>query len=258
MNPIGAAGAGRPISYQFAPRQSSAASILLGVAAALLGPMIVIGTVLLQAGVWLQGELAEASGHPVTGLRWAVLTWVNAALVGVPALVLWLCARRVPGARVVRAAAAAWTLAALALGVVGAARGAPPTDNELVLLLTALAAGSLAVIIFLLRRATARQTQVRQPDVRQPEVRQPEVRQPGPRPDAAPGPDGGAVWGGMAAGLLVLVPWLWVGALGGLTETVLAVFSTVSTSRRSSPSRVRAAGCGCCGCSAAVRSPPWL
>jgi subtilisin family serine protease len=195
---------------------------------------------------WLVGDALLATGEPAPTWGWAVATWVVAVLAAAPAAVLALVARRmsaaVPGAR---AATLAWATAGVASGLVGTARIIPVVHNELLLAATALLATAAVVALRLLARRAAR-TPAPTPDGANPTSGASPT--PGasptsgasPTPGASPGdgvtPSPGAdqsVGGrpgparltgfGLAAGLAVLVPWLWVGSLGGLTETVLAV-----------------------------------
>ena len=89
-----------------------------------------------------------------------------------------------PRSPVIRATGRAWALAALALGVLALARAVPEQYNTLYLLAVAV----LAAALTLGRR---------------------------------PAPGGGSA--GLAGGLLALIPWLCLTALGGLTETLAAV-----------------------------------
>jgi len=123
--------------------------VLLVIGAALTGVWIVVGTALLQLFGSFGADIADSTGSPVTGLLWFVLAWVNAALVALPAGLIWLLARLVtprPGA--VMETARAWTLAGLAAGIVGTARAVPTPHNELLLLLT----GVLALVVALVYR----------------------------------------------------------------------------------------------------------
>src|SRR6185436_19068610 len=158
---------------------------------------IVVGTTLLQLVGWFGADVADSTGSPVTGVLWFVLAWLNAALIALPAGLIWLLARLVtPRPEAVVQTARAWTLAGLAAGVVGTPRAVPTPHNELLLLLTAMAALGLALFY----RG---------------------------RP---PGRGVGIAWG-VTAGLAALLPWLWAGALGGLTETVLAVLAAAAVGR---------------------------
>jgi subtilisin family serine protease len=114
------------------------------------------------------------------------------------------------GARVAaaRASGRLWTIGAVLLAVLGSLRALPPQHNTgyLLLLAAAAAAGVLLVRRFggwSLPRGYA---------------------------DSRPA-GGGSVAFGVAAGLAGLAPWLWLGALGGAAETVLAAVAAVAIGR---------------------------
>jgi subtilisin family serine protease len=173
---------------------------LLVAGTALLGLWIVGATATLQLVGWFGADVADGSGGHVTGALWAVLTWLNAAVVGLPAAGLWFVATRVPTAPAgVREVGRAWTLVAVATGVVGSARAVPTPHNELLLLLTAILAVALASGLRRLRR-----------------------------PMGTTGNAAAGVGWSVTAGLLSLLPWLWAGSLGGLTETLLAVLAAAA------------------------------
>src|SRR5258705_10513930 len=100
---------------------------LLVAGTALLGLWIVAATAVLQLVGWFGADVADGSGGHVTGALWAVLTWLNAAVVGLPAAGLWLIATRVPTAPpAVRGVGRARTPAAGPTGWGGPARAGPP------------------------------------------------------------------------------------------------------------------------------------
>jgi subtilisin family serine protease len=152
--------------------------------AVLVGLWTVGITFAVQGVVWAIEQLLVIEGLPLPGWGWPAASWGNAALVALPALVLAYAASR----RGVVATGRLWIRAALLLGLLGSVRAVPPVHNELYLLLLTAVAG---VTAWARRR-------------RRPE------------------PGGSGVVTGLAAGLAVLLPWLWVGALGGPLETVLA------------------------------------
>jgi hypothetical protein len=168
---------------------------LLRVAAVLVGVWIVATTAVIQALGWLVGDvLAATVGDPVPSYVWPIITWVNAILVVVPAGLIWIFARRY-AAEVAGTMAAArmWTLAAFVSALVGLGRAVPSPHNEALLAITALLSAVAAFVVGRFLRG-------------------------GPRA-ARPG----RVGLGLAAGLVALMPWLWAGSLGGLTETVAAL-----------------------------------
>jgi hypothetical protein len=159
-------------------------------AAVLVGLWSVGVTTLGQLVGWFAADLVDSTGSHVTGVYWAVVSWSNAALVAGPAGLLWALSGSHAG---VRQTARAFTLAGLAAGVVGSARTVPLPHNELTLLLTAALAYGGSFL----------------------------VRRPAPRTRVGLG------WA-VTAGLLTLLPWLWAGALGGPTETGLALVAAAA------------------------------
>jgi subtilisin family serine protease len=166
-----------------APEQSRSVGALVATVFAGIGTVAVV--VSGQLAAWTVEQLAVLDGGATGAWLWPVASVVPAVLVGVPALVLAL----VPRSPAVRAAGRAWAYGALALAVLGSLRAVPVQHQELYLVLLALVAGAMAAA---LRRRTPTHTQ-----------------------------HSGALFGA-AAGLVCLVPWVWLGALGGPLETVLA------------------------------------
>jgi hypothetical protein len=170
--------------------------MLMAVGTVAVGLWIVAATAGLQVGGWFLTEVAVGAGIAVPSWASALVSLINLAAVAAPAGLTWaLAVRFTPRMTGVRAAARAWTLAGIAGGLLGAVRVVPEPHNELLLLITAVVAAAGAL---LLRRAGG--------DTR-----------------VSPGRQRHLTGFGLAAGLLVLLPWLWAGALGGLTETILAV-----------------------------------
>jgi len=185
-------------------------AILLSIATVAVGLWIVASTFLLQAGVWFVADgLSALTGLPTPPVTWIALAVVNAFAVAAPAALLGLLARSfAPDLLGVRAAARTWTTVGLCGAVLGSARSVPVPHNEVLLLLTALLAAVSALAVGRIARRS------------------------GPATAAAAAGPAGQVLGqprrwvtgfGLAAGLVALGPWLWAGALGGLTETVLAI-----------------------------------
>jgi subtilisin family serine protease len=176
--------------------------VLMAIGSVLVGAWIVIATAAVGIGGWLVEEVLVASGQPLSWWMWPAVAAITGATVAAPAAVLWALANQInrpmPG---VRAVARAWTAVGLATAVVGSVRAVPVAQNEILLLVTALAAAACGYVI---RRRT----------------------RPGSSVPTAPRP--GAVALGAVAGLLVLLPWLWAGALGGLTETLLAAVAAAA------------------------------
>jgi subtilisin family serine protease len=165
-----------------APRSNTGAVV----AASLVGVGIVPVAVLGAVAGWGAGQLVEVSSGELPWWTWPLIALLIGALVGGPAALLAF----VPRSSAVRTTGRAWLLAAGAAAALTLLRLVPPVHHELYLALLTLAAGGGALL--LRRRAVT--------------------------PPAA----GAAPWLAVAAGLAVLLPWLWIGALGGLLETVLA------------------------------------
>ncbi|WP_308167826.1 S8 family serine peptidase [Catellatospora tritici] len=147
-----------------------------------------------QYGVVFVQQVLGQLGLDTPGWTWLVLAVCAAVLVGAPAAMLAFLPRH----QGVRATGRAFLAGAAALAVGCLLRLIPAMANELYLLALAVVA-AVAAWLLSRRRAAA----------------------PGA---AAPGALGWAVF----AGLAVLVPFLWAGALGGFTETVAAVLAAAA------------------------------
>ncbi len=186
---------------------------LTAIAATFAGLWLVVITVLAAVAGWLANEIAlESSGRPGPAGGELTVALIGVAVAGLPAVLLALIPRAAPA----RAAGRVWAVAALFSGVLAAARAVlVPAQHELYLLLLALVATAGAMVL-----------------------RWGGTRRPGrtPRPDGAPHPEPAPLPGtaprrrtgpvsllGLAAGLASLLPWLSLGALGGVLETLLAV-----------------------------------
>ncbi|MER7331012.1 MULTISPECIES: S8 family serine peptidase [unclassified Micromonospora] len=161
------------------------------VAAVVAGCWTVGFVVVSQLGGWLADQIMLAAGRDRVVWLWPATVLFTVLLVGAPALSLAL----LPRSAAVRATGRAWLAAALVLGALGLLRALPPVHHEAYL--AALAA--TAALATLVLRALARRTAAT------------------PRPSAPT-----ATLLGVAGGLALLLPWVWLGALGGLLETVLA------------------------------------
>ncbi|MFG1675522.1 S8 family serine peptidase [Micromonospora sp. NPDC049282] len=193
------------------------------VAAVATGVWAVLVTVPGQVTGWLVDQVVLVTGLDRVVAVWPVVAVVTTLLVGGPALALAL----LPRSPAVRAAGRAWTGGAVALGAATLLRALPPVHHEAYL-------AALAVTAALLALVAARLTR-----------RRPAVARPGPAAPPAPAGGDGPTWSdvraatpgtagregrrpgvvsllAVAAGLAVLLPWAWVGALGGALETVLA------------------------------------
>ncbi|MFG3705690.1 S8 family serine peptidase [Micromonospora sp. NPDC047670] len=182
--------AGRPAPLPpSAPAPSSPWPV---VAAAVAGCWTAGFVVVGQLGGWLADQVVLASGLDRVGWLWPATVLFTALLIGAPALALALLPRSVA----VRATGRAWLAAALVLGALGLLRAIPPVHHEAYLAALAAVAALAALVLRVLagRAATA-----------------------APRASAP-----AATLLGVAGGLALLLPWVWLGALGGLLETVLA------------------------------------
>jgi hypothetical protein len=168
------------------------------VAAVLVGLWAVAVTVGAQSIGWLIAQVLLATGLDQPAWAWPATGAVAALLVGVPAGLL----AALPRSATVRAAGRAWLTGALVLGVLGLLRGIPMPHNELYLAALTGSALLSAVLIRTSRRSRG------QPDRNRAEPAR---------------TDRGSIGLAIAAGLALLLPWLWIGALGGLLETVLAL-----------------------------------
>ncbi|HET8661961.1 MAG TPA: S8 family serine peptidase [Micromonosporaceae bacterium] len=173
------------------PARSSPVAV---VAAVLAGGWVVGVTIVVQALAWVLEQAEVLLGRPAPGWVWPAAAWLAAFVAGVPVLLVAL----VPRSPAVRAAGRAWLLAVAGAGLLGSLRAVPVLRQELYLALLALVAGGLAVAV------AARW-----------------------RPAAAPRVSGGLALAS-AAGLACLLPWLWLGALGGAHETALAALAALA------------------------------
>ncbi|MEU8392712.1 S8 family serine peptidase [Micromonospora sp. NPDC048843] len=226
---------GQPVHPGFSDRSSPWPVV----AAVLVGCWTVAVTVGTQTGGWLTDQVLLGFGRDRLGWLWPVLGLATVVLAGTPALLLAL----LPRSGAVRATGRAWLIGALALGVLTLLRVVPPVHHEAYLGALAGAAliGALAVRWSARRWAypglvgsvggpaptgngdTTRPQATGNGDTTRPQATgnaEPvgrRVRQPGPVPLLA-----------VAAGLALLLPWAWLGALGGLLETALALLAAAA------------------------------
>lgn len=152
-------------------------------------------TVVGQATGWLADQVLLSSGLDRSVWLWPAICLLTVLLVGVPALLLALLPRSEP----VRTAGRSWLVGALTLGAFGLLRAVPPVHHEAYLAALAGTAGLATVVADRL---------LRRPD------------------DVAAGRHKPAVTPlAVTAGLALLLPWMWLGALGGLLETALATLA---------------------------------
>ena len=180
-------------------------AVLMVLGSVALGLWIVAVTAADRALEWAFTEVAFVSSGPLESATRPIFGWINGSAVAIPAGLLWLLAIWLtPAAQGVIATARTWTLAGLATVLLGTVRFVPIAHNELVLALTALAC--LAAALVLRRRD------------RVPAAGVPTEQVPAGRRRATTGL-------GVVCGVVVLMPWLWAGSLGGATETVCAALA---------------------------------
>ncbi|WP_327038727.1 S8 family serine peptidase [Micromonospora maris] len=170
------------------------------VATVLIGCWAVGVTVVSQTGGWAVDEVLLITALDRLALLWPLVSLFTVVAIGTAALPLAL----VPRSPSIRGTGRAWLAGALALGVLGLLRAIPPVHHEAYLAALAVTATLLALVA---RWVSGRLAGAdRWPTPAQPRALRPSV----------------ATWLALAAGLALLVPWVWLGALGGLLETVLA------------------------------------
>ncbi|MEU9829504.1 S8 family serine peptidase [Micromonospora chersina] len=193
------------------------------VAAAATGVWAVLVAVPGQLAGWVVDQLVLVAGLDRAVAVWPVVALVTVLLAGAPTLALAL----IPRSPAIRATGSAWLAGTLALGALTLLRALPPVHHEAYL--AALAATAVVLALALDRIARRRSA---------PPA--PAVAPAGPSdgvagPGGVPGGSGDGTAGGgrggrlgpvtllaVAAGLASLLPWVWVGALGGASETLLA------------------------------------
>ncbi|GAB3951867.1 hypothetical protein GCM10027614_54610 [Micromonospora vulcania] len=179
----------------------------------LVGGWTVAVTVATQAGGWLTDQVLLSFGRDRVGWLWPVLGLATVVLVGTPALLLAL----LPRSAAVRATGRAWLGATLALGVLTLLRIVPPVHHEAYLAVLASTTALTALVLRRWARRSASTGPFRAADGPEPAGGVREVRRPGPVPLLA-----------IAAGLALLLPWAWLGALGGPLETALALLAAAA------------------------------
>ncbi len=159
------------------------------VGAVFLGIWLVLLAVMTQLISWFASQLLLAVGLELPGYVWPITGVVILLFGGGPALLLALIPKSIP----VRETGRAWAIGAGALALGTGLRALPELQNAWYLIALALSAG---VAAFVLRR------QGNTASVN-------------------------AAWAAVA-GLIVLVPFLWFGALGGWLETLLAIAAAIA------------------------------
>jgi hypothetical protein len=208
-----------------------------------VGIWVAGATVFLAVAGWLAEQFLVIEGLSLPPWVWPLLSWLAALLTAVPAYLLTI----LPRSPVIRATGRLWLTGALLAGLFGSARALGVERNTgYLLLLTLLAAGAAA----LLRRRPTGSEPRRERVERRGRPVEPAVAADGsPASDSAAGESAaggpepglaardaasaaaqadGPTRDGMlpfaiAGGLACLVPWLCLGALGSVPETVFAL-----------------------------------
>ncbi|MGC4754879.1 S8 family serine peptidase [Micromonospora trifolii] len=209
------------------------------VAAVLVGCWTVAITVGTQTGGWLTDQVLLSFGRDRLGWLWPVLGLATVVLAGTPALLLAV----LPRSAAVRATGRAWLIGALALGVLTVLRVVPPVHHEAYLAALAGAAllGALGV------RWSARRwaypglvgsvggpAPTGDGDATRPEATGDDDTTPPAATGQGDTPQRRSLGFGpvpllaVAGGLALLLPWAWLGALGGLLETALALLAAAA------------------------------
>ncbi|GAA2520465.1 S8 family serine peptidase [Pilimelia columellifera subsp. columellifera] len=161
-----------------------------------------------QSAIWVTDQAQLATGVSTRWL-WPVSGVASAALIILPALLLAL----VPRAPWARATGRVWLLGAAVLGGLSLTRAFPPHAAELQLL----ASAALAALGALALRA--------RPSVPPPTPPSPPAAS---ASASAPADRDASWWPGLAAGALMVTPWLWLGAFGGIVETLAAALAAAA------------------------------
>jgi hypothetical protein len=162
---------------------------------ALTGVCVVGGTAVLQSATWFVEETLHTLEIDFPAVVWPLIAVANAVLAGVVLVPAALIIKRPK----LRAVARTWAVAAGCLAVLGLVRAAPATETLYSTPALILVAFGLAAVIAV------------------------SVRRSDPAPVRTRG-----LLGATAAGLALLLPWLWLGALGSVTDTLLALGAAAS------------------------------
>lgn len=194
-------------------------TVLLAVLVGLWVVAVVVGG---QALGWGGEQIYEVLyGRALPGWGWLAVAILSGLLAGVPALLLAV----VPRLPAARASGLLWTLGAILSVVLGILRAVVPVSrHELYLLLLALVAAAATLVLRRLRHRAGGGGGRTGGSRGMAELRP--LRY-GTGGDGT-GDDGTAGLLGLAAGAAALLPWLWLGALGGVVETILAALAAVA------------------------------
>ncbi|WP_236648503.1 S8 family serine peptidase, partial [Micromonospora sicca] len=194
------------------------------VAAVLVGGWTALVTVLGQVVGWAVDQAVLVAGLDRAVPTWPLVALGTVLLVGAPTLALAL----LPRSPAVRATGRVWLAGALALGALTLLRSLPPVHQEAYLAALAATAALLAALLGrLLHRRAAPAAAGGDGTPRQDGVGAGKDGRRDPVPGGRDAPDDRregrpATLLAVAAGAALLLPWAWLGALGGLLETFLA------------------------------------
>ncbi|TCB99055.1 peptidase S8 [Micromonospora zingiberis] len=203
------------------------------VAAVLVGCWVTGVTLVSQTAGWTVDQVLLVSGLDWSVPLWPLVSLITVLVIGIAALPLAM----LPRSSAVRGTGRAWLAGTLALGALGLLRAIPPVHHEAYLAALAATATLLALLAGRMSHplaGTDRPASGPAPDPAPgvvafaapapdpaPGVTAPGVAAPGVAQLPASGPSVVTLLA-LAAGLVLLLPWVWLGALGGLLETVLA------------------------------------
>ncbi|WP_320069192.1 S8 family serine peptidase [Micromonospora sp. RTGN7] len=191
------------------------------VAAVLVGCWTVAVTVPGELVGWLADQILLASGLDRLVWLWPVVAGVTVLLAGVPVLLL----ARLPRAGAVRGTGQAWLAGLLALGALTLLRALPPVHHEAYL---AALAATAALLSIALPRLPGRAAPTPPDRDAFPATGWDPAVPPTAADEHGAGRAAPTTLLAVAAGVATVLPWAWLGALGGLLETVLAAVAATA------------------------------
>ncbi len=206
------------------------------------GVVAVGGTVVLHVGAWFVEQSLLTLETDFPAVAWPLIAIGNALLAGLVIVPAALMIRRPKP----RAVARTWAVALGCLAVLGLMRALPPVDTLYSVPSLAVVAAGLAALLALVGNRPATPAPGAAPSAgladpsagpagpipgpAMPTAAPPTAAPPSaaPAPGATPARVAGRTFAAAAAGLALLLPWWWLGALGSVTDTVLAVAAAVA------------------------------
>jgi subtilisin family serine protease len=170
-------------------------------------------TVVTQSGAWLVEQFLMALELEYPPAVWPLVSLGNAFLVALAVLPAALAIRRPR----LRAVARCWAVATGCLAALGLARAVPIQRQDYAALALTVAATGLALGIVAAGRRRGEDA------VEEARVGEAAAGRPEERGDVVSG-----VLAGAAVGLLMLIPWWWLGALGSLVDTALTALAALA------------------------------